>query len=226
VMIGELGKGVTPYLSAAWTCVHALAEAGVIVPVEEIAGSPDAGDAAWAASATKQPRRRRRLTLAKIAEGATWLAACGFVAPAALSALMLAAGAFGRWPYGFFQLLRIVTCTSGVWLAVTSHRAGCRIWMWGMFAIAALMNPLVPVTLSRAQWAGLDTGAAIVFLACLVRLMLAGGSRLRPALQRRARIAVAYVAIAASATGLVYAALQPSGQHRPTSRFGTHRYPR
>ena len=82
-----------------------------------------------------------------------------------------------RLPYDYYRLLRWVVAASAGFMAYRSHQAGERGWTFGLVAICALFNPLVPVQLdrwftgSRVQrskeasqlWAMIDIWVAIAF---------------------------------------------------------------
>ena len=82
--------------------------------------------------------------------------------PAFIAALMLFA-ALGRWPYGYFQLLRWVTCAAAVWVGFLAY-GWQKKWATVIFAIVAvLFNPLVPIHLSREMWQPIDFACAVLF---------------------------------------------------------------
>jgi hypothetical protein len=87
--------------------------------------------------------------------------------PLAVSiAMLLASG--GDWPYGFYQLLRIVVTGTAIYVVVQTlnHR---QYWSWLMGGIAILFNPILPITLKKEEWQPIDFGVAIVFLTVLIQ---------------------------------------------------------
>jgi hypothetical protein len=82
--------------------------------------------------------------------------------PSLITALMLI-GALAPWPYGYYQLLRLVTCGIAVYVAFTAYnwQKIWAVWMFGF--IALLFNPLLPVHLSRELWQPVDFVCAILF---------------------------------------------------------------
>jgi hypothetical protein len=81
---------------------------------------------------------------------------------AVIAALMLF-GALGRWPYGYYQLLRWVTCGACVWIAVIAY-SWQKIWVTWLFGIIAILfNPIVPIHLSREIWQPINIVCACVF---------------------------------------------------------------
>ena len=84
-------------------------------------------------------------------------------APAIVSAVLLLLAAVGRWPYGFYTLLRFAACGSAVYLAVQGNELKKFAWVWIMGFMAVLFNPLVPIRLPRSSWQAIDLVAAIVF---------------------------------------------------------------
>lgn len=91
----------------------------------------------------------------------------------AIIAILLVAAVFGRWPYGFYTLLRLVVCGTSVYLAFLSGAAKSKFWPWLMGGLAILFNPLVPIHLHRSSWQVLDVLAATV-LAVFVALRKPG----------------------------------------------------
>ena len=83
--------------------------------------------------------------------------------PAIIAAVMLF-GALGRWPYGYYQLLRFVVCGVSVYVAYTAYtwQKMWAVWLFGF--IAVLFNPLIPIHLSREAWQPIDSICAILFL--------------------------------------------------------------
>jgi len=73
-------------------------------------------------------------------------------------------GALGKWPYGYYGLLRWVVCAAAVFTAYYGsawQRYGAA-WLFGFLAI--LFNPLEPIHLSRPTWQLIDVLAALAFV--------------------------------------------------------------
>ena len=83
--------------------------------------------------------------------------------PCGVAAVMLL-GALGRWPYGYYTLLRIVTCGAAGYGAFVAYEWQRRMWVWIMVAVAVLFNPVVPVHLTREIWGVIDVGAAVLLV--------------------------------------------------------------
>ena len=72
--------------------------------------------------------------------------------------------AFLDWPYGYYQLLRLVVTGAAAWVAYIAF-TGKKQWLMAIFIIVALLfNPLVPVRLGRETWAGIDVLCAVGFI--------------------------------------------------------------
>lgn len=83
--------------------------------------------------------------------------------PSLIAAAVLL-GALAPWPYGYYQLLRFVTCGVAVYVAFTVY-TWQKLWvMWLFGFIALLFNPLIPIHLSRELWQPIDVVCAIIFL--------------------------------------------------------------
>ena len=70
-----------------------------------------------------------------------WISGCLALAAAPLD-----------WPYGYYQLLRVMISVIAVFLAIRSWRPGSRAWTWGLAAMALIYNPLAPLSLGRELW--------------------------------------------------------------------------
>ena len=60
------------------------------------------------------------------------------------------------WPYGYYQLLRLVVCGVGAYFAYTAYQWGKLRAVWLFGGIAALFNPFVPIHLTRELWIPID----------------------------------------------------------------------
>lgn len=67
------------------------------------------------------------------------------------------------WPYGYYQILRVLVAFTALILTSIYYEAGRE--RWYLYAgIAVLFNPLIPIHLERAAWAVLDFITAAIFL--------------------------------------------------------------
>src|SRR3972149_5625390 len=83
--------------------------------------------------------------------------------PCVIAATVLL-GALGRWPYGYYQLLRWITCGAAVFVAICSY-GWQKIWLVWLFGfVAVLFNPLVPIHLSREVWQPIDVICSMLFI--------------------------------------------------------------
>jgi hypothetical protein len=78
-------------------------------------------------------------------------------------AMLLTSG--GDWPYGFYQLLRIVVTATAVYIVVQTrnHRPN---WSW---IRGGLFNPILPITLKKEEWQPIDFVVAVIFVIALVQ---------------------------------------------------------
>lgn len=58
-----------------------------------------------------------------------------------LPGALLAAAVFGRWPYGFYTMMRLIVCGCCVYLAAKAHERRIVAWTWTLGAMAVLFNP-------------------------------------------------------------------------------------
>lgn len=71
--------------------------------------------------------------------------------------------ALAPWPYGYFQLLRLVVSGACAFLIYREFtRVGLGPWTLGLGLLALIFNPIVPVHLARSVWAVVDVGAAVM----------------------------------------------------------------
>jgi hypothetical protein len=103
----------------------------------------------WMAS-----ERRKRMTANKATSGLIHLIPAGM--------LILA---IGRWPYGYYMLLRVVVSAAALLLATLIYQHAKSFTMWvGLFLIVAIVfNPIVPLHLTRAVWSILNLAGAALF---------------------------------------------------------------
>jgi hypothetical protein len=82
--------------------------------------------------------------------------------PSLIIAVMLIV-AVASLPYGYYQLLRWVTCAVAVFIAFKSYgwHKTWAVWLFG--AIAVLFNPIVPIHLTKEIWQPIDIVSAILF---------------------------------------------------------------
>ena len=89
--------------------------------------------------------------------------------PSIVAAVFLL-GALGRWPYGYYMVLRLVTCASAAFVAFEAHKWQKMGWVWVFAPVALLFNPLVPVHLSRETWQPIDVLVALIFIVAAAAL--------------------------------------------------------
>jgi len=73
-------------------------------------------------------------------------------------------GAIAEWPYGYYTLLKWITCIASILVAFQAFEKNID-WAKVVFiVIAILFNPFVPIYLSRSTWIPLDIITSIVFI--------------------------------------------------------------
>ena len=72
-------------------------------------------------------------------------------------------GALGRWPYGYYVLLRWVVSGAGVVVFIAAITEGRHATAWTFAGVVLLFNPLVPIHLDREIWGVIDLASATVF---------------------------------------------------------------
>jgi hypothetical protein len=79
-------------------------------------------------------------------------------------------------PYGYYQLLRLVTVVVAGWTTAYfwhDERHGVAV-LAGILTL--LFNPLIPVGLDRETWSTINVAAAGILVLCLIRLRSPGSS--------------------------------------------------
>ena len=85
------------------------------------------------------------------------------VIPCVVAAVLLV-GALGKWPYGYYTLLRLVVCAAALFVTVFSYQQK-HLWAtWCFAVVAVLFNPVMVVHLSRQIWGPIDVVAAALFV--------------------------------------------------------------
>ncbi len=100
----------------------------------------------------------------------------GIVTACAGAVLLLLGAVAGRWPSGYFTLLRVAVCGVALGLMVIAYAEGCPGWAILLGLTAFLFNPLLPIRMRRADWRFLNLGATVLLTAAAVRF---GRARLR-----------------------------------------------
>ncbi|MBU4349178.1 hypothetical protein KJ830_02225 [bacterium] len=81
--------------------------------------------------------------------------------------ILILFGAIAEWPFGYYTLLRWITCIASILVAFQAFEKNID-WAKVVFiVIAILFNPLVPIYLSRSTWIPLDIITAIFFIIAL-----------------------------------------------------------
>ena len=99
--------------------------------------------------------------------------------PMVAAAVMLILGSVGSWPYGFYQLLRLVVCGTSIYVAIQCFGSHRSVWAWTMSAIAVLFNPVFIVRFTRQQWQPIDLVVGVAFIAASI-LLAAGQTQVGP----------------------------------------------
>lgn len=87
-----------------------------------------------------------------------------FIKYFAILSIFMLFGAIAEWPYGYYILLRWITCITSILVAIQAFEKNID-WAKVVFiVIAILFNPLAPIYLSRSIWIPLDIVTAILFI--------------------------------------------------------------
>ena len=81
-----------------------------------------------------------------------------------ISAALLLVASAGKYPYGFYMLLRLIITVGSVYWAWRVYQAGLRGWTWAFVAVALLLNPFLPIRMQRTQWQLIDLWLGILLI--------------------------------------------------------------
>ncbi|BCH59159.1 hypothetical protein RvVAR0630_17830 [Agrobacterium vitis] len=76
-----------------------------------------------------------------------------------IAALLLFA-ALAPWSYGFYSLLRLVVCAAALYAGIQLLERDRNISI-GLFVVAFIFNPLLPLHLTREIWSVLNVAAGV-----------------------------------------------------------------
>ena|SRR3990167_10824517 len=83
-----------------------------------------------------------------------------------IAAVLLILAIPSGWPYGYYQLLRLLVFGIAIIVAWGFYNSKLIPWAWIFGSVAFLFNPLVPIHLSKSSWVPIDfISAALFFLA-------------------------------------------------------------
>lgn len=85
-----------------------------------------------------------------------------------VSAVLLLLAPFS-WPYGYYQLLRIVITASAIWLATLAHEKSPGLAL-GLVVAAIVYNPLLPIYLDRDTWLPINLVTGGLYLFTFIKL--------------------------------------------------------
>lgn len=80
-----------------------------------------------------------------------------------ISGIMLFLAIPSGWPYGFYQLLRLLIFISSAIVAWGFYKSHLTPWAFIFGGITFLFNPIVPIHLDKQSWVPVDFMAAILF---------------------------------------------------------------
>ena len=95
--------------------------------------------------------------------GKSILGKCPCLIPAIIAAVILLF-ALAPWPYGYYQLLRLVVCGVALYMAFVAFNLQKILAVWVFGFVAILFNPLIPIQLSREIWKPIDVICALLFI--------------------------------------------------------------
>jgi hypothetical protein len=76
--------------------------------------------------------------------------------------IVLIALAITRMPYGYYILLKWLSCGIFVYLATQCFRVNSQSWVWVYGVMAGIYNPLIPAHLGRDIWTVVNLATILV----------------------------------------------------------------
>lgn len=89
--------------------------------------------------------------------------------PAAIGAVLMLYATLSM-PYDYYVILRWAALVMAIWVWTVASSQHRTLWVVAMLAIAVLFNPIVPFTMPRQNWAGLNFISFALFWAAGVKL--------------------------------------------------------
>lgn len=69
------------------------------------------------------------------------------------------------FPYGYYTLVRIVTASAFIRIAVVEYKKDASsVMIWVLILVAILFNPIIPIHLTKPIWMPLNIAASIFLL--------------------------------------------------------------
>lgn len=72
--------------------------------------------------------------------------------------------ALGDQSYGYYKLLRWVTCGAAAYSAFIAVSVEKKFWVWVFGITALIFNPIIPFHLDRETWSIIDIASGVLFL--------------------------------------------------------------
>jgi hypothetical protein len=80
-----------------------------------------------------------------------------------LVAIIMLLGAFGPFPYVYYQFLNWIAMGAGVMTAYQAHKQGKVVLTWVFVLVAVIFNPFAPFFFRQDIWRMIDVAAALIF---------------------------------------------------------------
>lgn len=84
-----------------------------------------------------------------------------------VAAAVISFVAIADLPYGFYRLLRWITCGVAIASAVQLHHNRHTGWVWALGIVALIFNPLIPFHFAKDTWRVFDFFAGALFFVTL-----------------------------------------------------------
>jgi len=96
-----------------------------------------------------------------------------------IATILLLGFALAPNPYGFYVLLRWLSCPVFLYLALSAYEAKSRSWVWLYGVSAGLYNPIMPPHLGRNIWSVVNIATIVLLFISFARDNLKANKNLR-----------------------------------------------
>lgn len=89
-----------------------------------------------------------------------------------VSIIFLGYAIFTKQKYGFYISLKLVVCTTSLYLAFLSYESKQQFWLVRFVIVTVLYNPFMKLPLGKSIWIPVNTVTALFFAVALLRFRI------------------------------------------------------
>lgn len=95
-----------------------------------------------------------------------------------IAIILIMLGAFGDFPYSYYQFLRWATAIASFYLAYSAYKNKKVGWVWIFAIIGILFNPIIPFYLDREAWQFFNLVVAIIYFISIFKFKFNYGQQI------------------------------------------------